>query len=52
MRLDGGGCLKMFRDRTAEHQAEAALRESEERFRLMADVAPHIMWIADGDGQI
>ena len=51
MRLDAGGYLKMFRDRTAEHYAEAALRESEERFRLMADVAPHIMWITDGDGQ-
>ena len=51
MRLDGGGYLKMFRDRTAEHHVEAALRESEERFRLMADVAPHIMWITDGDGR-
>lgn len=51
MRLDGGGFLKMFRDRTAEHEAEAALRASEERFRLMADVAPHIMWINAGDGR-
>ena len=51
MRLDGGGYLKMFRDRTAEHLSEAALQASEERFRLMADVAPHIMWITDGDGQ-
>ena len=51
MRLDDGGFLKMFRDRTAEHNAEAALQASEERFRLMADVAPHMMWITDGDGQ-
>ncbi len=51
MRLDDGGFLKMFRDRTAEHEAEAALRASEERFRLMADVAPHIMWITEGNGR-
>jgi len=51
MRLDDGGFLKMFRDRTAEHEAEAALRASEERFRLMADVSPHIMWINAGDGR-
>ena len=51
MRLDSGGYLKMFRDRTAEHEAEAASRESEERFRLTADVASHIMWITDGDGR-
>ena len=51
MRLDGGGFLKMFRDRTAEHEAEAALRTSEERFRLMADVSPHILWITDGEGR-
>ncbi|WP_395698624.1 PAS domain-containing protein [Methylocella sp.] len=35
MRLDapGGGFLKIFRDRTAEHRAEAAVRRSEERLR-------------------
>ncbi|TFI59712.1 PAS domain S-box protein [Sphingomonas parva] len=30
--------------------AEAALRESEEKFRLMADAAPQIVWITDADG--
>ncbi|HEX8533291.1 MAG TPA: PAS domain-containing protein [Allosphingosinicella sp.] len=35
MRLAGGGYLKMFRDRTAEHSAEAALRESEARLRIV-----------------
>ena len=35
MRLDhnSGGFLKMFRDRTAEHEAEQALHESEARLR-------------------
>ena len=31
--LDGGGYLKMFRDRTAEYETEAALHESEARLR-------------------
>lgn len=29
--------------------AEATLRESEERFRLMADAAPVLIWVADTD---
>jgi PAS domain S-box-containing protein len=42
MRLDtpGGGYLKIFRDRTAEHQAEAELRESEARLRALTDHLP------------
>ena len=32
--MDHGGFVKIFRDRTAEHQAEAALRESEARLRF------------------
>jgi PAS domain S-box-containing protein len=42
MRLDtpGGGYLKMFRDRTLEHQAEAELRESEARLRALTDHLP------------
>lgn len=52
-RLDEGvGYVKIFRDRTAEHRAEAALRESEARFRLMADAVPQIVWITDGHGQM
>jgi PAS domain S-box-containing protein len=49
MRLDhpGGGYLKIFRDRTAEHEADAAMRESEARFREIADAAPVLIWISD-----
>ncbi|HEX8401889.1 MAG TPA: PAS domain S-box protein [Allosphingosinicella sp.] len=32
-------------------QAEAALRESESRFRTMADSAPVMMWVTDPNGQ-
>ncbi len=33
-------------------RAEAALRESEQRFRLMADAVPQIVWITDADGRV
>jgi len=33
-------------------QAEAALREGEERFRALADPMPQIVWTADADGTI
>jgi two-component system cell cycle sensor histidine kinase/response regulator CckA len=38
-------------DITARKQMEAALRESEERFRVMADTAPVMLWIAGPDQQ-
>jgi PAS domain-containing protein len=33
-------------------RAEEALRESETRFRTMADVSPVIMWVTDATGRI
>jgi PAS domain S-box-containing protein len=38
-------------DITQRKQTEEALRESEERFRDMADTAPVLLWIADYQGE-
>jgi PAS domain S-box-containing protein len=35
----------------AERDAAAALRESETRFRTMADTAPVLVWMSDADGR-
>jgi PAS domain S-box-containing protein len=39
-------------DQTVAHEAQQALRESEDRFRTMADSMPQLAWIARGDGFI
>ncbi|MEB3160718.1 MAG: PAS domain-containing protein, partial [Synechocystis sp.] len=36
---------------TRSKQAEASLRESEARFRMMADSSPLMLWVTDQDGQ-
>jgi diguanylate cyclase (GGDEF)-like protein/PAS domain S-box-containing protein len=37
---------------TEQRQAEKALRESEERFRIMADGCPTVMWVTNAEGGI
>jgi PAS domain S-box-containing protein len=38
--------------RTRKRKAEAVLRESEERFRVMADTTPSLVWMCDPRGRI
>jgi PAS domain S-box-containing protein len=38
--------------RARKRKAEAVLRESEERFRVMADTAPSLIWMCDVQGEI
>lgn len=44
--------LMMVTDLTQYKSTLLALKESEERFRAMADGAPVLIWISDTDGQI
>jgi PAS domain S-box-containing protein len=52
MRLDapGGGYLKIFRDRTGEHEAEARLHESEAKFQAIANSIDQMIWSTLPDG--
>ncbi len=45
-----GGQVRTFTDVTAEVGAQRALRESEQRFRSMADAAPALIWLSDAQG--
>lgn len=49
-RADDGGLVRTFADVTAAVRAEEALRESESRFRDMADAAPALIWQSDAEG--
>lgn len=46
------GVSKIARDVTTQKQAEAAIRESEARFRQLADAMPQIVWAARPDGYV
>jgi PAS domain S-box-containing protein len=44
------GFFKIARDRTEQHQAEERLRESEQRFRLLASSIPQLVFLTRPDG--
>src|SRR6204780_4658279 len=50
---DSSGCIvgasKVARDITAEKRAEHALRESEQRFRVITDASPILVWMSGTD---
>jgi len=46
------GAICIITDISDAKRAEEELRESEKRFRLLADAIPHLAWIAHADGYI
>ncbi len=44
--------LSFVLDVTAQRETEAALRESEARFRTLADSSPNVIWVTDRTGRI
>jgi len=47
-----GGVLVTVIETTNKKKSEEALKESEERFRMMADNIPNLAWMADAEGWI
>ncbi|WP_395698981.1 PAS-domain containing protein [Aquabacterium sp.] len=48
---DDGSVVRTYTDVTASVQAQQALRESESRFRTMADAAPALIWQSGADAR-
>jgi PAS domain S-box-containing protein len=46
-----GSVTRTYTDITAELRAQTALRESETRFRSLADAAPALIWLSDTEGR-
>ncbi len=46
------GFLKIMQDKTDRRQAEEALRQSENRYRTLADAVPQLMWSNTADGRL
>jgi PAS domain-containing protein len=46
------GAALVVRDVSDQKRREAALRESEARFRHMADSAPALIWMTDAEGAV
>ncbi len=49
VRTNGSKVLSVVRDVTIRKQSEESLRQSEERFRTMADTAPVMIWMSGPD---
>ncbi len=46
------GASKIARDITSQKQAERIIKESEEKFRLLADSMPQFVWTGDAEGNL